>query len=103
LFVHVNDDHLAPRPSAPIPSARIEPLMSNCEDHDLLGDHPVRDRVREAAKHVPLRSPAGGPPRRRAKDQVDSLLNVGRESGTQTLPRVLIPENSMAKIVARCA
>jgi hypothetical protein len=80
-----------------------EPLMSNRKDHDLLGDHPVRDCVREAAKHVPLCPPADRPPRRRAQDQIDGLLNCGRELSTQTLPRLLVPENPVAKFVARRA
>jgi len=78
-------------------------MMSDRQDHDLLADHSVRNRVREAAKHIPLRSPADGPPVRRAQDQIHGLLNVGREPATQTLSRLLVPENPVAKIVARCA
>ena len=106
MFVQVIDafDRVVREPASPlIPGARIEPLMSNREDHDLLGEHPVRNRVREAPQHVPLRSPADGPPLRRAQDQIHGLLNVGRKPDAQTLSRLLVPENPVAEIVARRA
>ncbi len=78
-------------------------MVCNRQDHDLFGGHPVRDRVWEAAKHVTVRSLADGPPLRRAKNQIDSLLDIRREPTTQPFPRLLVPESPVAKIIARRA
>ncbi len=75
--------------------------MSNREDHDLLRHHPICNRVGETAKHVPLCSPADGPPLGRPQDQIDGILYFGREPGAQPLSRLFVPENPVAKIVAR--
>jgi hypothetical protein len=78
-------------------------MVGDRHDDDLAGDDPIRDRVRESAKHVAVRAIANRPSTWSPQNHFDRPLDVGGESDAQTLPLLLVPDRSLPQICARCA
>lgn len=78
-------------------------MVGDRHDDDLVGDDPIRDRVRKSPKHVAVRATADRPSTWSPQNHVDRPLDVGGESAAEASPLLLVPERSVPQICARRA